>query len=210
MIELYQESVPFSNKMYEGKISSGNTFTNPVTIPYALNSTLSENVIETVIYIRNNDQSKFYKNVTIALMKEDTNIDSGAVSGRLDFSGGLVKLSVNGYSDKPAHLAMEYPGVAPTGDVTLSNAYRSNYQPVSGFSYIDVKFSYGYDELSNTKWDDLSSIMIIPYIGTTGGGDTSLIPIRMRIILKEGNYSLTNRDFFIDVSYSDELNVGSI
>lgn len=207
MITLYQESVPFSNKMFDGKISKDQTHTNPVIIPYALNASLGENILETVIYIKNDDQSKYYKNVVISLMTEvgDTPI---AASGTLNFADNNIKFSLNAQADIPVDLAFEYPGELPSS-VALNNSYMSTYIPVINDARAAVKFSYGYDELSLLKWENASSILLIPTIGTTGLGDTTYIPIRMRIVTGNISPLNTTRDYFIDISFSEEGNVGA-
>jgi len=220
MITLYQEQVPFSNTMFNGAISQDKKFTNPVIIPYAINSALGDNVLETVIYIKNTDQSKYYKNVVISLMYENIQysdhpadtipIVPTSTSGSLSLNTSAPTFSLLAFLNIPVDLAYTYPGTVPTTSITLLNSYKTSYVPVvNAPGSLNVKFSYGYDELSLTKWDAKNSMLVIPTIGTSGLGDTSYIPIRMRITNPSKLSFVTNRDYFIDISYSDELIVGA-
>lgn len=222
MITLYQESVPFSNKratitdtfgnngaVYDGQVSSDKKYTNPVIIPYAVNGALGEDVLETVIYIKNDDQSKYYKNVVVSLMKEDATVDPPVASGVLAFAPGVTTLSLNATLNVPVELSYDYPGGIPLASVTMTNVYKTSYIPITIADDITVKFSYGYDELSYARWSNKKSVLLIPTIGTTGLGDTSYIPVRMRITTTNKIPLITNRNYFIDISFSDELNLGA-
>lgn len=207
MITIYQELIPLSNKMYNAPISKDKAYTNPVIIPSLYNSTSNENIMETVIYIRNDSQRHYYKDVVITLMKEGvgTPIDCDAIITTLDprSSSNLI-FSLNGASGVPAEAAYAY---APTlsDPVFLTDKYKTTYIPIVDDGIITVKFSYGYDELSYYEWFKKKPVLVIPSIGTSGMADTSYIPIRMRLNWK-GDLSLfTIRDYFIDISYSTEV-----
>jgi hypothetical protein len=81
-------------------------------------------------------------------------------------------------------------------------------------SKLAVKFSYGYDELSNVDWQTKHSALCIPNIGLKssltnpfGSQDTQYHPVRMRLTWKAQSTLLTIRDYFIDVSYQTKENI---
>lgn len=206
MIQLFQESIPFSNKRLDASASNDGSFLNPVIMPFAINTTLGSNVFETVIYIRNTSIQNFYNDVVVCLMKEDPNIAStDAQLGQLktDPQTGIVKFSVNSYNDIVASTGFPYIGTQSTSK-TLDDPYQMNYVPITPTtdSALGVKFSYGYDELSALDWDAQSSILVIPMIGNATTPDTSYIPIRMRLTFNETPSVFTIRDYFINISYS--------
>lgn len=205
MIQLFQEQIPLSNKRYDKPISQNSKYTNPVIIPSVLDTTGSENIMETVIYIKNTLQNKYYKHIVISLMKEDGSLNPQPSSGQIDFSDNN-KFSINGHIGIDTNLAFEYQQ-SQTGLVYLTNKYMSNYKPIIDDGIVDVKFSYGYDEISYLDWSLKKSILIIPTIGTQGLSDTSYIPVRMRMKWKNVPSYLTIRDYFIDISFSEEQQV---
>jgi hypothetical protein len=211
MIQLFQESIPFSNKRIDAPTSKDGSFLNPVIMPFAINTTLGSNTFETVIYIRNTSIENFYNDIVVSLMKEDSNIsETNITSGVLktDHSTGIVKFSVNDYTDIVISPGFPYIGTQSAIKV-LDGKYQQNYMPVlpSTDAAVSVKFSYGYDELSNLDWDSTSPIIVIPMIGNQTTPDTSYIPIRMRLTFNETPSVFTIRDYFIDISYALEGDV---
>jgi hypothetical protein len=97
------------------------------------------------------------------------------------------------------------------------NGYYDSYKPInSDNTKLDVRFSYGYDEISSVEWESKGNALIIPYIGKgpvdgalTGTPDTAYHPIRMRITWKDRTELFTVRDYFIDVSYQSKLDIGA-
>lgn len=206
MITLYQELIPLSNKMYENPISSS-TYTSPVIIPFVYNSVGSESIMETVIYLRNDSQEHYYKDIVVTLMKESGSnpVDSSAVISMASPTAPIMSLNAaSGANSLPLELVNIY-SPAVTGSITLQNKYKNTYIPVTEDDNVTVKFSYGYDELSFSAWEQRKSGLLIPQIGTSGGADLSYHEIRMRMTWKGTPTSLTIRDYFIDVSYSTEV-----
>jgi hypothetical protein len=316
MIQLFQESIPFTNKRVDSPVSQ-NTFLNPVIMPFALNTTLGSNVIETVFYIKNTSVENFYEDIVVALMKEDTNLSSSLSNGVIYTENSTF--AINGYKEVPFTLAFDYqktPNIldgqyqhkyvpvtesyiltdnfvtnTTAGSVFLDSVtttgfnlqpgdmvYGTNIQegtkviavtgvyskqemaemllqiagsvaPDDAFdlnndSYIDtldgslmmqqmkkielskpvlvtepdakltikrasdtdirVKFSYGYDQISDYDWSKLKSVLVIPTIGNSTTPDTSYIPIRMRIEWLTHPSIYTIRKYFLDVSYSTQ------
>lgn len=202
MINIYQELIPLSNKKYDKPISKDAKYTNPIIIPFVLDSTGSENIMETVLYVKNEAQDKYYKNIVISLMKESGTIDM-PTSGELSFSQQNILFSLNSSLNKEVGLAFEYPQ-QQDGLIYLTNKYKSSYEIITNDPNIEVKFSYGYDEISYNDWYNKKSLLLIPYLGTQGMADTSYIPVRMRITWKTIATIATIRDYFLDVSYSFE------
>jgi hypothetical protein len=207
MITMYQELIPLSNKMYDAPISKSSVYTNPVIIPFVFDTTGSENIMETVIYLRNDSQEQYYSNIVICLMKEGEGTPA-LTTGNINFSnlGRDVTFSLNGINDikvEPAFLFSQ----SATGSLPLTDQYMTTYIPVEDDGKVSVKLSYGYDELSFSEWESKSSIIAIPSIGTSGMADTSYIPIRMRMVWKDVPSLYTIRDYFIDVSYSMETTI---
>ena len=69
----------------------------------------------------------------------------------------------------------------------------------------DVRFSVGYDEVSETDWKTKCASVILPSIGNAGMPDNSFIPIRMRLTLNN-NYGdmLTLRKYSLHIAYGTE------
>lgn len=207
MITLYQEQTPFSNKRLDKQISKDALYTNPVIMPYAFNSTSEYNSLETVIYIRNNDPSKYYTNIVVALMTEETTDSISNSTGAIYSSPASgIYLSLPSTSI-PLVLDTVYESYVFTDDIRMTNKYKSNYVPVISNELIEIKFSYGYDELSNHEWSKKKSGLLIPYIGNSSLYDMSYIPIRMRVNFLSEPAIYTIRDYFIDISYEEELDV---
>ena len=205
MIQLFQEAIPFSNKRIDAPASQDGSYLNPVIMPFAINTTLGSNVFETVAYIRNTSIENFYNDVVICLMKEDSNIHTlSPAPGILSTNNTTkaVSISINDYTGIDCSLGFPYAASQSTSK-RMDNVYQNNYIPITSLtdSRIDVKFSYGYDEVSALEWDSMSSILVIPSIGNQTTPDTSYIPIRIRITFKESPSILTIRDYFIDISY---------
>ena len=204
MITLYQEQTPFSNRRLDKKISQDKLYTNPVIMPYAFNSTSEYNSLETVIYIRNDDPSKYFTHIVVSLLKEES--DNGSMSTGVittnPASGTYLSLSS---STTPLYLENVYESYAAPTTINLTNKYMSNYLAVSFDELIEVKFSYGYDEVSNYEWSKKKSGLFIPYLGNSSLYDMSYIPIRMRINFLTEPSIFTMRDYFIDISYEEEL-----
>jgi len=204
MLTLFQESVPFTNKRLEQKISEDGNFTNPVILPFAFNSTSSYNSLESVIYLRNDNPLKYYKGIVVSLMKE--------VSGVSNYATGVVRKDTDIYLSVPStedklYLESVYEGFTFTSNIILRNSYKTNYVPISNDGDIEVKFSYGYDELSNYSWSNRKSGLYIPYLGNSTLFDMSYKPIRLKINFLSNPSLFTIRDYFIDISYSEELDV---
>ncbi len=68
MIELYQELIPFSNNKNPNAVSQNGSLSNPILLSTSLDITSMYTTVEGVIYIRNNDPAKYYKNVMVCLM----------------------------------------------------------------------------------------------------------------------------------------------
>lgn len=202
-ISIYQELIPLSDRKYERPISKDEKYTNPIIMPFAFNSVGSENILETVFYIKNESQEWFYKDLVISLMTEDKNaVSPVAVNATLNYTTKV--LTLNG-SNLGVGLAYEYANVNP---ITLTAKYMSNYTPITGTGMeVSVKFSYGYDELSQLEWDACSSILVLPQLGTIGMPDTSYKPIRMRIKWNTTPSMFTIRKYFLDLSYSSQNNI---
>lgn len=201
MITLYQEQIPFSNKILEKSISTNGQFTNPVIMPFSLDFTSYNNCLETVVYLRNDSQEHYYKNVVVSLMKLTDNSDVDT-SMTLTFGPVVPSFSLNGISGQGAY-AYEY---SASGTATISG-YKAGYSVVKEDNDLSVKFSYGYDEISNAMWASKRPVLVIPTIGTQGTPNLQYIPIRMRLNWKQPPTLLTIRDYFIDVSYESENNV---
>ena len=221
MLQLFQETVPFSNKRLDKQISQNATFTNPIIMSWAFDFTVCSNILEVVFYVRNDMQTDCYSNIIVSLMKEDSSIISPTItSGTIHQLTPLsdVAYTVNGYTGPVGFSTEVQPQLIQ--DIVIPNSYNSNYIPV--ISDIDpvsknkietddsigVKFSYGYDEVSSVDWESKHSILCIPNIGTRGTAanpfgnpDTSYHPIRARITWKKQATLLTIRDYFIDVSF---------
>lgn len=218
-ITLYQEQIPFSNKRLDKPISQNGSYSNPIIAPFAFDFTTYINVLESVIYVRNDSQEHYYKNIVISLMKSsETNDD--LVNGTIinDPDKGC-SISING-DIVPLSISSEITPEVPAEGIPLVLKYQADYTPIYEYKVSDsdiyasddkvnVKFSYGYDELNEPDWDKANSSLLIPYIGTTNMPDTSYHPVRVRIIWKSRSPMLTIRDYFIDISYEQEVTLGA-
>ena len=203
MITLFQESVPFSNNRLDEKISKDGKYSNPVMMSYAFDTTIDSNIFETVVYLRNDDQSKYYKNVVIALMKENEGTPS-IISGQVNINPLSLKLPGSAIA---VGIDNAFEDFTYLSNILMQNTYMSTYHPVDNDGKVEVKLSYGYDEISNYNWENKKSAIIIPYVGTVNIPDMSYIPIRVRIKLLEEPNIVTLRDYFIDISYESEISV---
>lgn len=221
MLNLFQELVPFSNKRLDKAVSSDGAYSNPVIMSFAFDFTVCSNMLETVLYIRNDVQPDCYSNIVISLMREDKTILTPVVaSGSLEHSqpSGAPVFVLNGYT---APVGFSTETIPTFGEGTpIPGAYMSNYVPVMSDldpetgnvletdNKLAVKFNYGYDELSNVDWQTRHSVLCIPHIGYKssldnpfGTPDTGYHAVRMRLTWKSQSTLLTIRDYFIDVSY---------
>jgi hypothetical protein len=216
-LELYQESVPFSNKRINNPISSG-SFTNPVIVPFSFDFTSQENTLESVIYLRNNSVEQRYENIVISLMKDDQSLlvgDPVLANGTVSNTDGDISFTLNeksvsvGYSveDIPLSPGQSFQVTASEAEL---NGYYEHYIPVGDDSDISVKFSYGYDEVTSVDWEKKGNVLVIPNVGTTGVPDTSYHAIRMRITWKANTQLFTIRDYFLDASYQTQAVVEGI
>jgi hypothetical protein len=134
-------------------------------------------------------------------MKEDPNRGTDGVNGII--ANNASSLSLNGYT---LPLTLAFGTLTQNGGTyspkTAIDSYFYNYIPIYDDPEIDVKFSYGYDQISDYKWSTINSGLIIPYIGNATTPDTSYIPIRMRVTWKTTPSTYTIRKFFLDVSYT--------
>jgi len=206
MITMRQELIPLSDKMCEAPISKDSSYTNPVIIPFVLDATGNENIMETVIYIRNDSQQHYYEDIVVSLMKEDSGSPE-VVDGILSVAASGCLFSLNaasGSNSIPVEEAYLYAQAA-SGVKTLQSKYKSTYIPVVNDGKVSVKFSFGSEELSYSEWETKKSILAIPNIGTSGEPNTSYIPIRMRLKWAGMPSIFTIRDYFIDVSYATEV-----
>jgi hypothetical protein len=340
-IQLFQEQAPFSNKRIDRPISKDGVFTNPVIAPFSFDFTTHVNTLECVVYLKNNSQEHYYKNVIVSLMR-------GGLGASALIDGNIVNdstvgpsLSLNGHVVPANFTTEEVPAIPESPGIAISDTYYTNYIPVYDFdkierksvddywvaslnaewdedqelfikdpagpaefivggswnygfrpdkialtffssgtrtwslfdvsgneiatavdssnnssaniTYVDgggdlykvilystgdigdikllddmdaevgrgssstatssdsnlsVKFSYGYDEINEPDWDNAKSVLIIPSLGTINIPDTSYHPVRMRIIWKERSPLVTVRDYFIDISYEEEVSLG--
>lgn len=221
-ITLHQEELPFSNKRVANPVSQNGAYTNPVIMSFAFDFTVCTNVLESVIYIRNNDANKYYRNVVVTLMKDDPNVLSPSMTyGTIQTHGtlGPVIRIANTY-DVPISYSVEQPPAIPAEGITITGAYETDAVPIIDYRLgsdsiytddnIGVKFSYGYDELSNVEWESQNSALVIPQLGTINIPDTSYIPIRMRILWKNASSLFTIRNYYIDISYEKEQIIGEV
>lgn len=229
-IQLFQEQIPFSNQRLNQPISQNSVFTNPVIMPFAFDFTTYGSALEIVLYIRNNSQQKAYKNVIINLMKRSSGTAS-PVAGLLENDDEIGQVfSLNGFSCPISWSVEETPIIPVEGINILGSQYYDTFLPVFNYSYVDnagdkqivetdaninVKFNYGYDELTQVEWEQANSTLIIPSIGTLptlsnpeGMYDISYIPIRMRINWKARTTGTTIRDYFINICYEEEVQLG--
>lgn len=216
MINVFQEAVPFSNRRLDEKISQNGAYTNPIIMPFSLDSTGGENKLEVVFYIRNDSQTHYYKNVLVSLMKE---IDTGstpklrdaAISQSTDATKD-PEFSIGTYTKIKVNSSVE--DYLLSGSFIYTAKFYDNCIPIvpqttSIDNNISVRFSYGYDEVSDQEWENVKkSVLLIPSIGNSTTPDMSYIPIRMRIEWKVQPTIFTIRDYFLDITYQEESLVG--
>lgn len=239
MIELYQELIPFSNNKNPNAVSQNGTLSNPVLLSTSLDITSMYTTVEGVIYIRNNDPTKYYKNVLVCLMAPARFLD---ISRMTDQNGNqctneqfnikdiYFDSSVNTFNmtdelnNNRIKLKAEYCSeMLPTDrninfdkGLWFDGRTNSSYLPsskeiISSGVAKNALLSYGYDELSVTRWEQRSSIIIIPSIGTATTPDTSYIPIRIRIDIQQNSTMLSSlTDYALNIMYEQEYNIGNI
>lgn len=224
-LELYQEIIPFTNEKMPNPVSTGNSFSNPVVMPLSFDVTSIYNTVESVIYIRNDDKDKYYTNVAVMLMAPKDEFADNAISGATYTIGSVTATSSNTIvikdSNGSAKMAVDTEftsEIPPSLPITFNqetwfDGNTNTMVPISGIngnklssinsSLTDVKFSYGYDEVSELEWKNKKSSIIINNIGTSTAPDNSYIPIRIRLWLN--NESLfTLKKYAINICYSTE------
>lgn len=214
-LELYQESVPFSNKRLDQKASTDGNFTNPVVVPFSFDFTSALNSLECVIYIKNTSTEFRYENVIVSLMEEPTVAATAAHATISDDGSDNITFSLSGtdvrvgfsVEDNPLTGGQQFSLISDPD--TDKNGYYDSYIPVGdSHNKLNVRFSYGYDEISGVDWNTKGNVLIIPNIGTTGIPDTSYHPVRIRIDWRDRTELFTVRDFFLDISYQNKLAIG--
>ena len=214
-LTIYQEILPFSNERLDQPVSKDGAYTNPIVMPLSFDVVQYNNSVETVFYIRNNDTRYFYNNVLVTLCKKDDAVpnptDNRSVFIYKDNSLTLRAIYED-VEDKAIELSYS-SDVLPTSMNTPITLIK-NYEMPIGPTYdqdISVKFSYGYDELSNVDWATKKEGLLIASIGNSTMPDTSYIPIRMRIeILMDSLPLYTLRDYKISIAYASETEVGQV
>ena len=199
-LNIFQEQTPFTNQRVSNAVSSGNYY-NPIVMPLSFDVVNYRNFIETVFYIRNDSPIIYYNDILVSLVT----INSGtanSVNSSLTAPNGTIKFGFNG-NEYNVSSASE---VIPHDMNITSLSFPSTYDFVSpsnshNSSDIRVKFSYGYDELSESAWETQNEMLYIPSIGNIHTSDTSYIPIRMRIELLGNNPIYTIRNYSLDISY---------
>ena len=215
-LTIFQETIPFSNERLDQPSSQGGLYTNPIIMPLSFDVVQYTNTLEVVFYIRNNDISKYYNNVLVYLAKKDMNISDPNLS-RTVLLNTLVE---NGVTKYKAEFRTDNSGATNNFKelfftsnsetlVTYNNkeiigVNRFEVPIDTAYADIDVKFSYGYDELSNVDWEDMKEALVITKIGNSSMPDTSYLPIRMRITLNTNTLSYTLRDYSIGIVYENE------
>ena len=75
----------------------------------------------------------------------------------------------------------------------------------AGAEVLDVRFSAGYDEISENNWLTKKRSIVIPAIGNSTTPDNSYIPVRMRLTLNRSyGDMLTLRRYSINVAWGYE------
>lgn len=242
MIELYQELIPFSNNKNPDAVSQNGTLSNPIIMPLSLDVTSMYTTVEAVIYIRNNDPTKWYKNVLVSLMAPARFLDLTTQTDQYGNQCPADQFEIKSiyYDAATSHLNMVDDSninriripvtycseMLPTDSISDILTYdkalwfdgrtNSSYLPCdttlakSGVAK-RVYLSYGYDELSQSYWDEQLSTIIIPSIGNANMPDTSYIPIRIRIDIQQNSTILSSlSDYAINIMYEREYNIGEV
>jgi hypothetical protein len=227
MLEVYQELIPFTNDKGEFPVSSDEDFSNPILMPASFDVSSSYNTVETVIYVRNSNKDKYYKNIHICLLAPYAYFDTESLfnftpyNAEYDSAVNRVKFKDSGNFVK-FELPVEYSSELSSANFAFSRSTINiaeigiSYMPFTTYSansivemnsrIKDVRFSVGYDEIPESVWkNSKSQSIILPSIGNTFMQDNSYIPVRMRMWLN-GSYSsmLTVRDCAIHIMYSEE------
>ena len=118
-LTLYQESVPFTNKRIPQPISVNGTFSNPVVMSFAFDFTICTNVLETIIYLRNDDANDYYRNIVVSLCKDDPAVPSpepayGIIKNTIELG---TFIEVGGRFNVPATFSVEQPAAVPLGGI---------------------------------------------------------------------------------------------
>lgn len=223
-LELYQELVPFTNEKTTNKASVNEAYSNPILMPLSFDVTSSYNTVETVLYIRNRNKDVHFTNIAICLLAPIGYTSIPDIVPQFDteeiyvsVDGDAHKTSIRDASISKWEFDTEYISEVSTPFYLMANSFDasvgyttvpfSNY--TTGFTInksisevIDVRFSHGYDEVSEIDWLTKKASIILPSIGNSTYPDNSFIPVRMRLTLNNsyGNM-LTLRNFSLHLSY---------
>lgn len=228
MIELYQELTPFTNEKTHYTISQDDTYTSPVLMPLSFDVTADYNTVETVVYIRNNNINEWYKNILVALLVPRSYFDIAAFQSQaIEFDPSSGHILIKNNLSQTAHqvdclydseivpqvsigFKLDESETLIIGDSKLPFSTVTGYtiNSENGPRITSVKFSVGYDELSETMWQQKTSSVVIPQIGTSGLADNSYIPIRMRLYLNNSfSNMLSLRDCSIYITYEEKNDI---
>ena len=205
-LTVFQEQIPFTNQRVSNQVSSG-TYYNPIVMPLSFNVIDNKNYVEVVFYIRNDDRTKYYSNVFVSLVKTGWIVQEPPLYLVNSAGDGIITMNPQYFTEPMYYLSYSKESFPILEDMhmTFSNDYTFVNQYTD--SNIDVKFSYGYDELSNVNWSLQHEMLLIDKIGNSTMYDLSYIPIRMRIELKTNTPVYTLRDYSLDITYQHELTV---
>jgi len=215
-LELYQESVPFSNERLDRAISSNQEFSNPIIVPFAFDFTTALNTLECVIYVKNTSTEFRYENVVVSMIESTgQSFDNEHAYIERDESDNMlfilnrkaVRAKWAQVPDLPFFIDSSFMIISHASE---GNGYSNSCRPVGDDEKLSVKFSYGYDEISSVEWESKGSVLIIPAIGRVNVPDTSYHPIRVRVTWKDKTKLFTIRDYSIDISYQRQRPVAEL
>ena len=203
-LNVFQEQIPFTNQRVTNAVSSGNYY-NPIVMPLSFDVVNYRNFIETVFYIRNDSPITYYNDVLVSLVTINSGVASNVASSLTAPNGTPADTIMFNFDGNTYKVSSSSEVIDAAMNIT-SLSFPSTYSFVSpdnanNASDIRVKFSYGYDELSESAWEAQNEMLYIPAIGNLNTPDTSYIPIRMRIELLGNNPLYTIRNYSLDVSY---------
>lgn len=184
-------------------VSTDGAFINPITVASVLDRQRDSIEYEFVFFINNNDTTTYYENIIINLLQVNNN---PAVSA-LAYLTVDRKFYIAGQDDYKVDVAINNTinSKAIGSSIIYSGGFSTN-QSLAVFNGIDVRFSYGYEAITDDAiWKTKGQALLLETIGNIYKANTAPIPIRCKAYIPTALVSTTSarlRDYRLSVEYA--------
>lgn len=212
MIKVFQQGSPFLANRNTIAISEDSTNKNPIVPSHSLDKT-TYNTYETVLYIQNDDPTKFYDYLTICALKK-----VGATTGydTLTVGGSTITTTTNNILAEQTTKTIPCEHIVTSeysrdiSPITIIDQIPNTHRILQDDSIVSIKLAYTNNELSPASWNDKTSCLVLSSLGNPNIPETSYIPIRIRITDTSYNNFLSNSDYSIFIGWNRSSNTTEI